>query len=256
MNLQLQKPLACVDLESTGLNITKDRIVEIAIVKVHPDGSREQKVMRINPTIPISEESSEVHGIKDADVADKPTFKEVANEIKVFLDNCDLCGYNSNRFDFAMLTEEFLRANVDIDLKERNLIDAQQIFMKNEPRTLTAALKFYCGKEMENAHEALADVEATLDVLFAQVDRYDIGNTAEDLHKISKGDDNLDYARRIKLNSKGIPVFNFGKFKDQAVADIFKKEPQYYDWIMRSDFAQDTKNVLSKLFNQTMLNKS
>jgi DNA polymerase III subunit epsilon len=256
MNLQLQKPLACVDLESTGLNISKDRIVEIAIVKVNPDGTRDQKVMRINPTIPISEESTEIHGISDADVANEPTFKDVANEIKMFLDDCDLCGYNSNRFDFAMLTEEFLRAGVDIDLKDRNLIDAQQIFMKQEPRTLTAALKFYCDKDMENAHEALADVEATLDILFAQVERYDIGNTAEELHKISKGDDNLDYARRIKLNGKGIPVFNFGKFKDQAVADIFKKEPQYYDWIMRSDFAQDTKNVLSKLFNQTMLNKS
>lgn len=256
MNLKLQRPIACVDIETTGVNITKDRVIEIAIIKVQPDGTREVKVKRVNPEMPIPEDSSEIHGIYDADIAHEPTFKEMANEIKQFLNNCDLCGYNSNRFDFALLTEEFLRAGVDIDLKNRHLIDAAQIFIKQEPRTLAAAYKFYCNKELVNAHSALADTEATFEVLLAQIERYsDIGNTPEELHLLSKGEDNLDYARRIKLNKKGEAVFNFGKYKDQLVTEVFKKEPQYYDWIMRSDFAQDTKNVLSKIYTQNMLKK-
>lgn len=253
MKLKLQRPIACVDLETTGISITKDRIVEIAIIKVMPDGERINKVMRINPEMPIPAVTTDIHGISDADVADKPTFKEVGNEIKQFLDNCDLCGFNSTRFDFALLTEEFLRVGIDIDLKNRNLVDAQQIFMKKEPRTLTAAYKYYCDKELENAHAALADAEATFDILLAQIERYDdIGTTPEELAAVSRGADILDYARRLKLVN-GVPTFNFGKFKEQPVTNVFDKEPQYYDWIMRNDFAQDTKNVLSKIYTEYKL---
>ncbi len=256
MKLKLQRPIACVDLETTGISITKDRIVEIAIIKVLPDGERNTKVMRINPEMPIPPVTTEIHGISDADVADKPTFKEVGNEIKQFLDNCDLCGFNSTRFDFALLTEEFLRVGIDIDLKNRNLIDAQQIFMKKEPRTLTAAYKYYCDKNLENAHSALADAEATFDILLAQIERYDdIGTTPEELSSVSRGADILDYARRLKLVN-GVPTFNFGKFKEQPVKNVFDKEPQYYDWIMRSDFAQDTKNVLSKIYTEYKLKQT
>lgn len=257
MNLKLNRPIACIDLETTGINITKDKVVEIAIIKVQPNGERENKVLRINPEMPIPAEATEVHGIKDEDVANLANFKKVANEIKQFIENCDLCGYNSNRFDFALLTEEFLRAGIDIDLKNRKMLDAQQIFIKQEPRNLTAAYKFYCNKDLENAHSALADAEATFEILLAQIERYpELGNTTEALHTFSKGDDVLDYARRIKINSKGEAVFNFGKYKDQLVKDIFLREPQYYDWIMRSDFTQDTKNVLSKIFTQSKLQKS
>jgi len=256
MKLKLQRPIACVDLETTGLSITKDRIVEIAIVKVMPDGERIVKDMRLNPEMPIPAATTDIHGISDADVADKPTFKEMGNEIKQFIENCDLCGFNSTRFDFALLTEEFLRVGIDIDLKSRNLVDAQQIFMKKEPRTLTAAYKFYCDKDLENAHSAIADVEATFEILLAQIERYDdIGSTPEELSSVSSGTDMLDYARRLKLVND-IPTFNFGKFKEQAVTHVFDKEPQYYDWIMRSDFAQDTKNVLSKIYTEYKLKQA
>ncbi len=253
MKLKLQRPIACCDLETTGISITKDRIVEIAIIKVMPDGDKQTKVMRINPEMAIPENATAIHGISDADVAQEPTFREVANEIKQFIEHCDLCGYNSTRFDFALLTEEFLRVGIDIDLKSRNLIDAQQIFMKKEPRTLAAAYKYYCDKELENAHSALADAAATFDILLAQVDRYDdIGSTPEELSAVSGGPDLLDYARRLKLVN-GVPTFNFGKYKEVAVTKVFDKEPQYFDWIMRSDFAQDTKNVLSKIYTEYKL---
>ncbi len=253
MNLKLERPIACVDLETTGTSITQDRIIEIAIIKVMPDGERINKVLRVNPEMPIAPGATEVHGITDADVSDCPTFKELANEVKQFIENCDLCGFNSTRFDFALLTEEFLRVDIDADLKNRKLVDSFQIFVKQEPRSLTAAYKFYCGKELVNAHSALADAEATFEILLAQIDRYEnIGNTPEALHDASKGEDILDYARRIKL-VKDVPTFNFGKYKEIAVAQVFKKEPQYYDWIMRSDFAQDTKNVLSKIYTEYKL---
>ncbi len=256
MKLKLQRPIACVDLETTGLSITKDRIVEIAIVKIMPDGERHIKDMRINPEMPIPQTTTDIHGISDADVADKPTFKEIGNEIKQFIENCDLCGFNSTRFDFALLTEEFLRVGIDIDLKSRNLVDAQQIFMKKEQRTLTAAYKFYCDKDLENAHSAIADVEATFEILLAQIERYDdIGTTPEELSSVSSGKDMLDYARRLKLVNN-VATFNFGKFKEQPVTDVFDKEPQYYDWIMRSDFAQDTKNVLSKIYTEYKLKQA
>lgn len=255
MNLQLKRPIACVDLETTGVSITQDRIIEISIVKLYPDGKEEIRTRRINPQMPIPKEASAIHGIYDEDVANEPSFKELANGIKQFLENCDLCGFNSNKFDFPILTEEFLRVGMDVNFRDRHLVDVQQIFFKKEPRNLAAALKFYCNKEIQNAHSAEADALATIDILKAQLDYYeDLENDVEFLGNFSKGDDFLDYSRRIKL-SNGIPVFNFGKYKDKAVAEVLKKEPQYYDWMMKGDFALDTKNVISRLFHEIMLKK-
>ena len=255
MNLALTRPIACVDLETTGPSVTQDRIVEISIIKVNPDGSREVKTRRMNPTIPIPLASSEVHGIYDADVANEPTFKELANGIKQFLDQCDLCGFNSNKFDFPILTEEFLRVGIEVNFRERHLVDVQQIFFKKEPRTLSAAYKFYCGKELENAHSAEADALATIDILMAQINHYqDIENNVPFLGNFSNGDDSLDYARRLKLVNN-VPVFNFGKHKDKPVLTVFASEPSYYDWIMKGDFALDTKKVLSKIYFDAKLKK-
>jgi DNA polymerase-3 subunit epsilon len=255
MNLKLTRPIACVDLETTGVSVTQDRIVEISIIKIHPDGKREVKTRRINPGMPIPIEASKIHGIYDADVANEPSFKELANSIKQFLENCDLCGFNSNKFDFPILTEEFFRVGLDVNFRDRHLVDVQQIFFKKEPRTLSAAYKFYCGKELVDAHSAEADAMATMDILFAQIAHYDdLSDSVEELAILSKGEDFLDYSRRIKIVN-GIPLFNFGKFKDKAVTEVLKKEPQYYDWMMKGDFALDTKNVLSKLFHDMMFKK-
>ena len=255
MNLKLTRPIACVDLETTGVSVTQDRIVEISIIKIHPDGKREVKTRRINPGMPIPIEASKIHGIYDADVANEPSFKELANSIKQFLENCDLCGFNSNKFDFPILTEEFFRVGLDVNFRDRHLVDVQQIFFKKEPRNLSAAYKFYCGKELVDAHSAEADALATMDILFAQISHYnDLSDSVEELAVLSKGEDFLDYSRRIKLVN-GIPLFNFGKFKDKAVTEVLKKEPQYYDWMMKGDFALDTKNVLSKLFHDMMFKK-
>jgi DNA polymerase-3 subunit epsilon len=255
MNLKLTRPIACVDLETTGVSVTQDRIVEISIIKIHPDGKREVKTRRINPGMPIPIEASKIHGIYDADVANEPSFKELANSIKQFLENCDLCGFNSNKFDFPILTEEFFRVGLDVNFRDRHLVDVQQIFFKKEPRNLSAAYKFYCGNELVDAHSAEADALATMDILFAQISHYDdLSDTVEELAILSKGEDFLDYSRRIKVVN-GIPLFNFGKFKDKAVTEVLKKEPQYYDWMMKGDFALDTKNVLSKLFHDMMFKK-
>lgn len=255
MNLPLQRPIACVDLETTGVSITQDRIVEISIIKVYPDGSKDIKTRRINPGIPIPPEASAVHGIYDEDVAHEPSFKALGNGIKQFLDNCDLCGFNSNKFDFPILTEEFLRAGMDVDFRDRHLVDVQQIFFKKEPRSLAAAYQFYCGKELVNSHSAEADALATVEILYAQLDRYtDLERNVAFLGQFSKGDDFMDYSRRIKLVNK-VPTFNFGKYKDKPVLEVLKKEPQYYDWMMKGDFALDTKNVLSKIFHDMMFNK-
>ncbi len=255
MNLKLTRPIACVDLETTGVSVTQDRIVEISIIKIHPDGKREVKTRRINPGMPIPIEASKIHGIYDADVANEPSFKELANSIKQFLENCDLCGFNSNKFDFPILTEEFFRVGLDVNFRDRHLVDVQQIFFKKEPRNLSAAYKFYCGKELVDAHSAEADALATMDILFAQISHYDdLSDSVEELAVLSKGEDFLDYSRRIKLVN-GIPLFNFGKYKDKAVTEVLKKEPQYYDWMMKGDFALDTKNVLSKLFHDMMFKK-
>jgi DNA polymerase III subunit epsilon len=253
--LNISRPLAFFDLETTGITITTDRILEIAIIKMMPDGTEKKLVKRLNPGIPIPKVSSDIHGILDADVANEPSFKDVANEIKMFLDNCDLAGYNSNRFDIPLLTEEFLRVGIDINLHDRKMVDVAQIFMKMEKRTLEAAYRFYCKKELINAHSAEADVRATYEVLLAQIETYnELENDVNYLHDFSKGEEFADFSRRIKIVNTE-PVFNFGKYKEQTVASVFRKEPQYYDWMMRGDFAQDTKKVISDIFNKLMLIK-
>jgi DNA polymerase-3 subunit epsilon len=255
MNLNLKRPIACVDLETTGVSITQDRIVEISIVKIHPDGKQEIKTRRMNPGMPIPAEATAVHGISNEDVANEPSFKELANGIKQFLENCDLCGFNSNKFDFPILTEEFLRAGLEVNFRDRHLVDVQQIFFKKEPRNLSAAYQYYCNKEMINAHSAEADALATMEILFGQLAKYsDLENNVEFLGNFSKGEDYMDYSRRIRLVNN-IPTFNFGKYKDKPVSEVLKKEPQYYDWMMKGDFALDTKNVVSKIFHETMLKK-
>lgn len=253
--LQLSKPLAIIDLETTGINLSTDRIVEIAIVKIGTDGSKLVKRKLLNPEIPISVVSSDLHGITNEMVKDAPTFKQVANEIKQFLENCDLAGYNSNRFDIPMLAEEFLRVGLDFDFKGRRLVDVQKVFHLMEQRTLSAAYKFYCNKNLEGAHGAEADATATWEVLEAQVVKYpQLGNTVESILKVIGEDNTVDFARRMVLEN-GVEVFNFGKHKGRAVADVLKSEPQYYDWMMKGDFPMHTKQKLTEIFNRTLLKK-
>ncbi len=255
MKLQLQRPIAFVDLETTGISVSTDKIVEIAIVKMMPDGTRLVKRKLINPQMPIPAGATEVHGITDEMVKDAPTFKQVANELKQFMDSCDMGGYNSNRFDVPLLIEEFVRAGMEFSTDGRKMIDAQKIFHQMEQPTLTAAYKFYCNKSLENAHGAEADATATLEVLIAQVERYpELGDTVESISKFTGEDDIVDFARRfIKVN--GIEVFNFGKHKGKAVTEVLKAEPQYYDWMMRGDFAMNTKQKLTDILNRTLLKK-
>lgn len=260
MILKLKKPLAFFDLETTGINISRDRVVEISILKVHVNGSKELKTERINPGMPIPKESSMIHGIYDVDVADKPKFPEIAKNLANFLEGCDLAGFNIVKFDVPMLVEEFLRADVNFETKTRNLVDSQKIFHMMEPRTLSAAYKFYCSKELENAHSAEADTVATYEVLNAQLERYDNRVLTDDkgnkttpvindmavLHKLSISN-NVDLAGRMVYNDKGEAMFNFGKYKDKLVRDILQKDPSYYGWMMDSDFALDTKRRLTEL---------
>jgi len=254
--LQLKKPLAFIDLETTGVNPGIDRIVEIAIVKILPDGSRSVKRKLINPEIPIPKNASDVHGITDEMVRDAPTFKQVAHELKQMLDGCDLAGYNSNRFDIPLLMEEFLRAQVEVDMRNRRLLDVQNIFHKMEPRTLSAAYKFYCNKTLEGAHSAEADALATCEILDAQVERYpELGSTVDAILKTIGEDQIVDFARRFVLEN-GIEIFNFGKFKGRPVSDVLRAEPQYYDWMMKGDFPQHTKQKLTEIYTRTMLKKN
>lgn len=261
MKINLTKPLAFFDLEATGLNVGVDRIVEICILKVFPDGKKETLTRRINPEIPIPAEATAIHHITDADVAKCPTFKELAKELSAFLDNCDLAGYNSNKYDVPLLTEEFLRAETDFDLKSRKLIDVQNIFHFMEQRTLKAAYKFYCDKPLENAHNAEADVTATYEVFLSQLERYKntevedakgnkikpIENNMSVLSELSNRTKNVDLAGRIVLNDRGVEVFNFGKHKDKAVVEVFKAEPSYYNWMMNGDFPLYTKKVITQI---------
>lgn len=255
MKLQLQRPLAFIDLETTGINIGTDKIVEIAIVKILTDGSRQVKRKLINPQMPIPQSSTDVHGITNEMVKDAPTFKQVANEIKQFLDNCDLGGYNSNRFDIPMLIEEFHRAGLEFSTDTRKTVDVQKIFHMMEQRTLSAAYKFYCNRELSGAHSAEADATATWEILLAQVEKYpNIGVTVEDIVKFTGEDEIVDFARRmIKVN--GVEIFNFGKHKGKPVAEVLKTEPQYYDWMMKGDFAMNTKQKLTEILNRTLLKK-
>ena len=254
--LQLTKPLAFIDLETTGVNLGTDRIIEIAIVKQLSDGTRSVKRKLINPGMPIPKASSEVHGITDEMVKDAPSFKQLAQELKQFLDGCDLAGYNSNRFDIPLLVEEFLRAEVEFEMKGRKMLDVQQIFYKMEPRTLSAAYQFYCQKSLENAHSAEVDATATLEILSAQLDRYStLGSNLDSILKTIGEEQIIDFARRFVWEN-GVEVFNFGKFKGKPVAEVLKSEPQYYDWMMKGDFPQHTKNKLTEIFTRSMLKKN
>lgn len=253
--LKLQKPLAFIDLETTGINLGADRIVEIAIVKVTPDEKKQVKRKLINPEMPIPVASSDIHGITDEMVQNAPTFKQVANEIKQFLDICDLAGYNSNRFDIPLLVEEFLRTGLEFDLRGRRLLDVQRIFHMMEQRTLGAAYKFYCNKILDDAHSAEADATATWEILLAQTERYpNIGNTVEELVRFTGEDEIVDLARRFVMEN-GVEVFNFGKHKGRPVADVLKAEPQYYDWMMKGDFPLHTKQKLTEMLNRFLLKK-
>jgi len=253
--LQLTKPIAFIDLETTGTNLGTDRIVEIAIVKILPDGNKSMKRKIINPEMPIPAASSEVHGITDEMVKDAPTFKQAAHELKQMLDGCDIAGYNSNRFDIPLLMEEFLRVQVEFDMKGRKLIDVQKIFHQMEQRTLSAAYKFYCNKKLEGAHSAEADAAATYEILLAQLERYPaLGNSVDSVLKVIGEETIVDFARRF-IFENGVEIFNFGKHKGRPVSEVLKAEPQYYDWMMKGDFPQHTKQKLTEIYTRTMLKK-
>ncbi|MDO9374229.1 MAG: 3'-5' exonuclease [Bacteroidota bacterium] len=254
MSLQLTRPIAFIDLETTGVNLSSDRIVEVAIIKILPDGTRVVKRKLLNPGMPIPPFSTDIHGITNEMVKDAPTFKQAGNELKQFIENCDLGGYNSNRFDIPMLMEEFLRAGMDVDLCSRRMVDVQHIFYTMEPRTLTAAYKFYCQKDLVNAHSAEADVDATIDVLLSQIQRYPtLGNSVDSILGVIGEEKIVDYARRFLFDANGAEIFNFGKHKGRSVVDVLKAEPQYYDWMMRGDFPLHTKQKLTEILNRTLL---
>lgn len=259
MKLKLKNPIVFFDLETTGINVAADRIVEISYLKIYPNGSEESKTFLVNPTIPIPKQSSDIHGIKDEDVKDKPTFAELAKTVAKDLEGCDLAGYNSNKFDIPLLAEEMLRASVDIDLKKRKFVDVQIIFLKKEPRTLSAALKYYCNKELVDAHSAEADTRATYEILQSQLDMYeDLENDIAKLSEFSSHNKNADFAGRIIYGEDGEEYFNFGKYKGQKVVDVFEKDTGYYGWMMNNDFPLYTKKVLTniKLRNAFKNNKA
>lgn len=264
MKLNLKRPLAFFDLETTGVNVAADRIVEISILKAMPDGSEDIKTLRINPAMPIPLESSLVHGIYDEDIKHEPTFKQVGEELARFLDNCDLAGYNSNRFDIPVLMEEFLRNGIDFEIENRQFVDVQNIFHQMEQRTLKAAYLFYCGKNIENAHSAEADIKATYEVLKAQIAKYEnvewedkkgqiskpVQNNIEALHKFTNLNKPVDFAARLVYNEDGVEVINFGKHKGRPVEEVFKSEPSYYNWMLNGDFPLYTKRCLEKIWNR------
>lgn len=256
MKLNLERPLIFFDLETTGTNVTQDRIVELSFIKVYPDGHDESKTRRINPEMPIPPASTAVHHITDEDVKDAPTFRQVARSLMDIFEGCDIAGYNSNKFDVPLLIEEFSRAGYNFDVSGRRFVDVQNIFHKMEQRTLVAAYKFYCGKNLEDAHSALADTRATYEVLLGQLDRYpELENDVEKLAEFSRSGRNLDLAARIVLDDKDVPVFNFGKHKGQPVKEVFRKEPSFYSWMMQGDFPKNTKDVVSVLYAETRTGK-
>lgn len=259
MNIKLEKPLAIFDLEATGLNITQDRIVEIAVIKINPDGTREDYHKRINPECHIPEEVSAIHGIYDKDIADAPTFAEALDELMQFLGDADFAGYNSNKFDLPLLAEEILRTGRDIDLSGRKHIDVQNIFHKMEQRTLIAAYKFYCEKDLTNAHNAFADAEATWEVLEAQISRYqNLKDDVDFLAEFSKHGDvtRVDFAGRLALNDKDQVIYNFGKHKGKTIEEVLKVEPGYYGWMLDADFPLHTKQCLRKEMDRIKTEKA
>ena len=248
MNVQLTRPLVVFDLETTGINTQKDRIIEISMLKVFPNGDEELRTYRVNPTIPIPKDSSAIHGIFDQDVADKPTFNQLAKEIEHFLELCDFAGFNSNKFDFPLLVEEFYRAEIDFEIENRKFIDVQRIFHTMEPRNLSAAYKFYCDRNLENAHSAEADTIATWNILKAQLDRYDnLPKDVKGLHEHSGQSRNVDLAGRFVYDNNKVAVFNFGKHRGKPIEWVLEKEPSYYKWMMDGDFPLQTKRVLTKI---------
>jgi len=248
MRLNLKNPIIFFDLETTGINIASDRIVEISYLKVDLNGNETSKTLRINPDMPIPEKVTAIHGISDEDVKEAPTFNEVAKSLARDFEGCDLAGYNSVRFDIPLLAEEFLRSGVDIDLKRRKFVDVQVIFMKMEPRTLSAAYKFFVNKELTNAHSAEADTRATYEVLQAQLDRYtNLENEIGKLAEFSAHTRNVDFAGRIIFNEEDVEVFNFGKYKGKPVSEVLEKDPGYYGWMMNGDFPLYTKKVLTSI---------
>jgi DNA polymerase III subunit epsilon len=255
MKLKLKNPLIFFDLETTGIDVVNDRIVEISYLKIFPDGREEVKTMRINPTIPIDPKATEIHGISNEDVKDAPTFTEVAQSVANVFEGSDIAGFNSNKFDLPLLAEEFLRSEIDFDLKKRKFIDVQVIFHKLEQRTLSAAYKFYCEKDLENAHSAEADTRATYEILEAQLDKYkELENDVDQLSKFSAHNRNVDFVGRIIYDDNNVEVINFGKYKGIPVEEVLEKDPGYYGWIMNSDFPLYTKRVLTAIklrkFNQ------
>ena len=254
MELKLERPLIFFDLETTGTNVTHDRIVEFSYIKVYPDGTEESKSRRLNPEMPIPAESTAVHHITDEDVKDAPTFKQVAKSLSDIFADCDIAGFNSNKFDVPLLIEEFNRAGMPFTIEGRRFVDVQNIFHKMEQRTLVAAYRFYCGKELEGAHSALADTRATLEVLKSQLDRYDtLVNDVQALADFSNSNRAVDLAARVVLNDKNQPVFNFGKYKGKLVKKVFSARDgrSYYDWIMSGDFSKNTKDVMTRLFMES-----
>ncbi|MBI2044519.1 3'-5' exonuclease [Candidatus Pacearchaeota archaeon] len=248
MGLNLKKPLAFIDIETTGIDILKDKIVEIAILKIMPDGNTSNKVKRVNPTIHIPAEASAIHGIYDKDVEESPLFSQIAQEIIDFIDGCDLAGFNHIRFDIPLLIEECSRAGINLPIEDKKFIDVQIIFHKKEPRDLATAYRFYCNKELNNSHNALTDVIATHDILLAQIQHYnDLGNEIDSLHQLSM-DGRVDFAGKMVYGNDGKERFNFGKHKDKLIEEVLRQDdPSYYDWMMNADFSTDTKKKLSNI---------
>jgi DNA polymerase-3 subunit epsilon len=248
LNLNLKKPIAFIDLETTGINVTTDRIVELSVLKISPNGKEEWMTTRVNPEIPIPPKTTAIHGITDEDIANAPTFKEVGKKLAAFLEGCDLAGYNAIKFDIPVLAEEFLRVNIDFNFRKRRYVDVQVIFHKKEQRTLAAAYLFYCRKELEGAHGSKADTAATFEVLKSQLDRYtDLENDVDKLADFSSFNSNVDFAGRIILDENGVEVFNFGKHKGKPVEKVFIEEPAYYSWMMNGEFPLYTKKVLTEI---------
>ena len=248
MELQLKKPIVFFDLETTGVNILRDKIVEISYIKVLPSGEEEEKTLRVNPGMPIPAEATAVHHITDADVAAEPTFAQVANSLAQIMSGCDIAGFNSNRFDIPLLDQEFARAKVDFDFSKARFIDVQTIFHKKEPRTLVAAYRYYCGKELEDAHSALADTTATMEVLLAQLEKYDdLPCDVAALSEYACNNRNVDLMGRLIFDEQGREVINFGKYKGRLAEEVLTKDPGYYSWIMNGDFAQNTKNAFTRI---------
>lgn len=248
MKLNLKRPIIFFDLETTGTDTSRDRIVEISMAKIAPDGEKTIKTRRINPQMPIPAQATEIHHISDEDVKDCPTFKQIAKSLKEFMEGCDFGGFNSNRFDLPLLVEEFLRAEVDVDFRRRRYIDVQNIFHKKEERTLVAAYRFYCNKDLDAAHSAEADTLATYEVLLSQLERYDdLKNDVEFLAEYSSRGTTADFAGRIAYNDKEQEIFTFGKYKGQVVSEVFNTDPSYYDWMMKGDFPQYTKKIITEI---------